>query len=205
MIISLIGMSNVGKSFWSRRLQEEHMFQHICCDDLIAQILQVSTKETAAVTDLASWMGMPHSEGFVERETQYLEAEARVLTHILDTVEVKQNVVIDTTGSVIYLAREVLDQLQNMSRVVYLQTADEDLNTMIETFFDCPKPVIWRDVFHRLVNEQEDQALRRCYPTLLKHRAERYQALAHISIPRHRLRDPHYSTDQFLYEVLQHK
>ncbi len=35
LVLTLVGMSNVGKTFWSHQLAAEGGFTHICCDDLI--------------------------------------------------------------------------------------------------------------------------------------------------------------------------
>lgn len=209
MIISLIGMSNVGKSYWAKRLETEQGFQRFCCDELIEQqlhsILPLSKGELEGVALLASWMGMPFHEHYVDREAQYLSLEASVLESILDQLDPTQNVVIDTTGSVIYLLPMLLKRIKSSTILVYLQTHPQDLNEMIEQYFDHPKPVIWGNVFSKQEDETHEQALRRCYPVLLQHRASRYDELAHLSIPRQQLRTADYSTEQFLYEVLQHQ
>lgn len=197
MILSLIGMSNVGKSYWSKRLETEKGFQRFCCDDMI--------QERLGVDDLSAWMGMPYSADFTERENRYLEIEADVLAFIIDEIGRHDRVVIDTTGSVIYLDPEILNRLSTMSRVVYLRTTDQDLADMIETFFACPKPVVWGECYSCSVDEHPEQALRRCYPSLLDHRASRYHELAHVSVSRQRLRSPDYSIDDFLYDVSQHE
>ncbi len=197
MILSLVGMSNVGKSYWAKRLEEEQGFRRFSCDELIARKLSVD--------DLSGWMGMPFHNGFPAREAHYLSLETQVLSSILDQVDEAPNTVIDTTGSVVYLLKILIDRLKFSTRIIYLKAHESDLSEMVEQFFEHPKPVVWGDVFSTCADESHEQALRRCYPALLTHRASRYDAMAHVTIPRQRLRSNGYSTDQFLYDVLQYQ
>jgi len=205
MIISLIGMSNCGKSHWSKKLEAERGYERRCCDDLIAGQLNDLLPEVD-ITDMdafAAWMGMPHEFGYAEREGAYLAGEEGAL---LEAVKVSQeDLVIDTTGSVIYLSENRLRHLKQISTVVYLSTTDDQVASMTEKFFACPKPLVWGECFDQRSVESNEQALRRCYPDLLRWRRERYKTLADVTIPYERSHDPSYSVDKFLYDVLQHK
>lgn len=205
MILSLIGMSNAGKSYWAKRLEVEQGYTRFCCDDLIARELQVRYPHSRLtnVDDLAIWMGMPYEVEYREREAAYLQAEETVLEEILENVE-SESAVIDTTGSVIYLPDHLLDRLRHISTVVYLSTSDDHLTQMIETFFSNPKPLVWGQVWNLESGESHEASLMRCYPELLRWRRTRYEALADVTVAHERRRDLTYSTEDFLHDVLQH-
>lgn len=206
MILSLIGMSNAGKSHWAKRLEAEQGFVRFCCDDLIANELQTQHphRRLADVDDLATWMGMPFDPGYRERETAYVKAEEAVLGELLENIEADPSV-IDTTGSVIYLSNDLLDRLRRVSTVVYLSTSDHHLADMTEAFFSNPKPLVWGQVLTLHSGESHEATLRRCYPELLRWRRARYEALADVTIQHEKRRHWSYSTDDFLHDVLQYQ
>lgn len=214
MILSLIGMSNAGKSHWAKRLEAQQGFVRFCCDDLIANELQTQHPHRCLedVDDLAAWMGMPHDPGYREREAAYLEAEQSVLESVLASPPllegmgvVTRDMVIDTTGSVIYLSKDLLDRLRRVSTVIYLSTSDHYLADMTEEFFSTPKPLVWGQVLTLHSGESHEAALLRCYPELLRWRQARYEALADVTIPHEKRRHGSYSTDDFLHDVLQYQ
>jgi shikimate kinase len=175
MILSLIGMSNVGKTHWSRKL-EALGFVRYGCDDEIERVL--------GVDDLAAWMGFPDSPTYRAREKEYLDAEVSVMRSVLDRLDgIAVDVVIDTTGSVVYLGDGLLDELRARTKIVYLRASDGAVAAMAEKYFACPKPVVWGDAFIPSTDEARDETLRRCYPALLAWRDERYARLAHLTIP----------------------
>lgn len=216
MILSLIGMSNVGKSHWAKRLEAEQGFTRMSCDDLVARELSelLPAVEIRNMGAFAAWMGMPYEFGYHEREAAYLVAEQSVLGSVLASTPllfkegmgvVTGDIVLDTTGSVIYLPDDLLERLRRISTVVYLSISDDHLAEMTESFFTHPKPLVWGQVFTLHSGESHDAAFRRCYPELLRWRRERYEALADVTIPHEKRCHPAYSTDDFLYDVLQHK
>jgi dephospho-CoA kinase len=67
MILGLIGMSGVGKSYWADRL-EAAGFDCFHCDDLIAQKLRPGFDVACgSVYDLGRWMGFPLSHSLYHR------------------------------------------------------------------------------------------------------------------------------------------
>ena len=153
---------------------------------------------------LAAWMGMPYEFGFSEREAAYLSGEKAALEHVISHVG-DENTVIDTTGSVVYLPKELLRRLKEISTVVYLVASDEQIVKMTETFFSTPKPLVWGQVFGLRSGENNEQALRRCYSELLRWRRDRYEALADMTIGYEKSHDSACTSDRFLYDVLQHQ
>lgn len=177
MILSLIGMSNAGKTYWSQRLHEEQGFEHRCCDETVMRCLGLS--DMTAFTD---WLGMPYAVGYADRQSLLLREEVRAV-HACLTPPMTQQTVIDTTGSVMYLPSSIHDKLRCTTTIVYLEIGEEKIEEMVEGFFREPKPLIWGDAFNRQAGETCEHALRRCYPALLRWREERYRALADVTIP----------------------
>lgn len=203
MIISLIGMSNCGKTRWARRLHNAHGFAHLCCDDMIAMELQKRYPNSylTDIDSLAAWMGMPYEPGYQVREAAYLVAEEDVLKEVLKQASGvgANNVVIDTTGSVIYLPSTILDELRRVSKVVYLEVGEGQIAQMLERFFAHPKPLVWGKHHHKRDGEQShEEALRRCYPKLLEWRKDRYRSLAHVTIPYEIRQDSGFDLYEFL-------
>ncbi len=77
MLISPIGMSDSGKSYWSEKLAR-HGFRRFCLDALIAQKLsgKLRRKDPGPLT-LGEWMGFPFQDGYQEREELYLSSFTR--------------------------------------------------------------------------------------------------------------------------------
>jgi len=186
----LVGMSGVGKSFWARRLAAQRGFVRHDCDGEIgarlSSIVQVAPGEEP-VHALGRWMGMPWSPGYREREARYLALEEAVTRDALDAaldaaLAAPGPHVIDTTGSVVYLPGPLLERLRACGRVVYLRTPDERRDAMLRRYLEEPKPVVWGDAFAAAPGETPEQALPRCYASLLAWRDQRYAALAHVVI-----------------------
>ena len=119
MRLSLIGMAGSGKSTWSSKLAE-HGFRRYCCDDLIAAKLAPElTRTDGSTMKMSEWMGFPFEPHYHEFESKYLNYEIDVLGELFEhlanlknTSEV--NIVIDTTGSVIYAGEVLLKKTQGM-------------------------------------------------------------------------------------------
>jgi shikimate kinase len=195
MRLSLIGMSGCGKTYWSREFSR-HGFKLFCCDDLISEKLQsVLTKPDGTVQDLGEWMGFPYDFQYEDREKQYLDLEIAVMQDIITYLKQNQNaddanIIVDTTGSVIYTGESNLKTLQEKTTVVYLETPPEIQALMLEKYLKNKRPVLWRGLFRQQQGETKDEALARCYPALLSSREKLYTHYAHVIIDyRQRTRD----------------
>lgn len=175
--LAFVGMSNGGKSYRSRVLQEELDFFWYEVDSCIQKSLSVSS-----IDDISEWLGYPTSETYTARAAAYLNAEEKC-THLKDIDTGGKNLVFDTTGSVIYLSGETKDWLLHECLVVNVDVGEGALERLTEKYFEQPKPVIWGDMFSLKVGETEQEAIRRCYPELLRTRLEEYRNFAHLSIP----------------------
>ncbi len=188
MIISLVGMSSAGKTYWAFELQK-HGYIRVTCDDLIEMKLGPELQKNGyrGLHDVAKWMGHPYEPQYPETSKRYLDFETEVMQEILDEVTSKngapKNMVIDTTGSVIYTTGSVLERLKHVSSIIYLDIPEEKKQEIYQEFLRNPKPIIWGDAFQPMKGESDDKALARCYQDLLTFRAKRYQKIADITIP----------------------
>lgn len=205
MKLSFIGMSGVGKSYWSKQLAQAGWL-HLDCDariaDRLGEVIEVNTHEDP-VHAVGRWMGMPWAEGYDRREAEYLALESGVTHQAIDETigQGDQSTVIDTTGSVIYTGDGVLDRLKQQTQVVYFDVPDEVRSRMVELYLREPKPVLWQGMFERRRGEPDDKALARCYADLLADRAERYRELADVVIDYHAVRREGFGIDQLLQMI----
>ena len=180
--LALIGMSGAGKSYWSKKMEEKG-YRRYNCDNMIAERLGPGLSGIGTSTlKLAKWMGQPFSEGYIEAEKLYLELEETVVEHICDELEqateINASVVVDTTGSLIYLQKNLLDRLRALTKMFHLRLPEEKHEQLFENFINDPKPVIWEGKFKPRKGETFQNALRRCYKELLSFRNERYSLIA---------------------------
>jgi shikimate kinase len=202
--IALIGMSGTGKTFWSKRLaQAGH--PSVCCDDCIEQRLRPRLEGGghAGINGVASWMGWPDSPTYAQREAEYLAEEIAALDEILTELErnPSRELILDTTGSVIYTGNNLLLRLRRQMTIVYLAATPEEQQPLIERYLNDPKPVLWRGAFQPKKGETPRETVARCYPTLIAARRQSYEVLAHCSIPVAELREPMLDALAFLAKV----
>jgi shikimate kinase len=168
--IALIGMSGSGKTFWAKRLAASGR-QSVTCDDRIE--LRLSSHLAAdgykGINGMAAWMGWPDSATYAQREADYLAAEIAALDELLTELEQGpgRELVLDTTGSVIYTGNNILMRLRRQMTVVYLAASAEEQQLLIERYLTDPKPVLWRGAFQPKNGETSHQTVARCYSTLV--------------------------------------
>ena len=186
MRISLIGMSGTGKSYWSKQMEAEG-FRRFSCDELIAERLGPKMDPKGKLTmSLASWMGHPYEDGYADAETLYLDLEREVVKWICEELETdtidSEQIVVDTTGSLIYLEETLIRLLRARTSMVYLNLPCEYYKKNFETFLRDPKPVIWGPHYRPWPNESPQESLNRCYEELVAHRVERYRQIADCTL-----------------------
>lgn len=184
--LALIGMSGAGKSYWTMRIAAAG-YPAISCDTQIEQRLKsvLETGGYSGINGVAAWMGWPHLSTYAEREAAYLSEEIAVLDEVLTGLEKnpERDLVLDTTGSVIYVGNHLLHRLRKQMLVVYLAASHDEQQLLIQRYLEDPKPVLWRGAFQARQGESPDETVARCYPTLIGARRQSYEALAHCSIP----------------------
>ncbi len=180
LVLSFIGMSNIGKSHWSERL-EELGFVRICIDELIESLLETELQRfgCAGLADMAKWLGQPGDSQYLAREQRYLALEAEVIELVCKKVRTlkARNVVIDTTGSVVYLPTSSLAKLKEASTIIHLRADSTIVDTLVERFAEHPKPLIWHDVGRRAAHTFA-QRVAGLYKDLLHDRLGKYRDLA---------------------------
>lgn len=188
--LSLVGMSNVGKSYWSNRLHEESGFLTYGCDDEIEVQLENELRVQGyggGIADVAHWMGQPYDPQFPAAQARYLELEADVTRQALDSLESgdkNRNFVLDTTGSVVHLDPSLRRSVKGQTTVVYLEATPEMQEEMFRRYMEHPKPVVWGDIYKSNENEDRLKSLSRLYPILLAHRSTLYDQMADVTITR---------------------
>ena len=206
MRLSLIAMSGSGKSYWANQLAGNG-FKCFSCDEMIASKLSDELiQPDRSVMPLGKWMGLPYQQNYLERESKYLATEKQVLKEIFKIIETNysdssSNIVIDTTGSVIYTGKEILNKLRKYTRVVHLATPLHIQDKMYQAYLARPRPVLWRGKFSTKSHEKNKEALGRCYPELVAFRERLYKHYAHISIDYNRYRKKGLKVTDFLREV----
>ena len=132
------------------------------------------------------WVGYPDEAAHEERAEKYLQAEEIVLKEIFDylsNTQKGQNIVVDSTGSVIYMPESILMRLRQLTKIVYLDITQQDHEKMLQYYLNNPVAIIWNGIFQPLPGESRLQTFARCYPLLIKSREEKYWELAHLTVP----------------------
>jgi hypothetical protein len=199
-------MAGTGKSYWATKLAE-HGFKLFCCDDLISKKLASLLKRPDGTTmTMGEWMGFPFHAGYKKRESKYLNFEIEVLNGILDYLEKNDNhpdedVVVDTTGSVIYTGERILKKLYQNTTIVHLSIPPEIREQLLSAYISNPHPMLWRDTFSKSPDETDEAALERCYPKLFAARQRLYERNVAVEIDYYTLREEGFGARDFLHLI----
>jgi shikimate kinase len=186
MKISLIGMSGAGKSKTACEISKLG-YKLFDCDKLISQKLikkGLPIREDKFFHDMGVWLGYPWMEGFKDREKLYMEAEELSMLEILEESQKYEDVVIDTTGSVIYCSDKIKDLLRTHSKVIYISVPESDIEHMISYYKQNPRPILWMNFFNPDSSLSNEENLAVCYRELLKERIKLYDKLKTCEISR---------------------
>ncbi|MGA2483834.1 MAG: hypothetical protein ABSF92_12045 [Candidatus Acidiferrales bacterium] len=199
--LALIGMSGSGKTFWANRLAEAG-YPVTSCDSRIEDRLKHELREGghSGVAGVAAWMGSPDQPAYPQRAAKYLAAEVAVMDETLGTLERNpaRELVLDTTGSVVYTGEAIGVRLRSLMTVVYLEASPKEQALLIERYMSHPKPVLWRNAYHPRPGENTHDTLMRCFPALIEGRRRQYELWSHCVLPMHTLRAPALDAAQFL-------
>lgn len=181
--LAFVGMSNAGKSYRARVLQNDCDFMWYNIDGEIQKTLGLKSME-----EISEWLGYPNNPTYPERERAYLEAENKhTMIDFLDTHG--KNLVSDSTGSVIYLKEHTHNWLEENCLLVNIEVDKNSTEKLITKYFDNPKPLIWSGFFKQNEGESQNEALSLCYPKLLLNRLEKYRQMSHLNIPAEKFYD----------------
>ena len=203
--LALIGMSGAGKSYWSSKLINQG-FHSFCCDDLIEKKLEEFLwLPNGKKLSMAEWMGHPYEPRYIQAEQNYLEFEVEMMESICSFLREdgykNKNVVVDTTGSLIYTGEPLIGCLREITTIVYLKAQLGSIKAMYETFLRDPKPVLWQGRFNKQPQESNQEALLRCYPELLRSRQREYERYADVVIDFETLRKRGFGVKGFLETI----
>jgi hypothetical protein len=177
--ISLVGMSNIGKTHWSNRLVGEAGFEHIDCDVLVEKKLdsELVTLGYRGLSDVAKWMGQPYDSQYAYTSQKYLACEREVMLEVLEMLRrpSKKPYVVDTTGSVIYTGDDILEELKKLTRIVHFEATPAHVTKLFERYIANPKPVIWGSSYAKPEPESQASAGQQLNAELLARRAQRYR------------------------------
>ncbi len=169
--LAFIGMSNIGKSYTAGRLAKRLDFKLIEIDKLIWEELGHSDMDA-----FATWQGQPYSDGYAEREKESIRLETKATIKAIAMGN--GNIILDTPGSVIYTGQATLAALKKTHFIVYIAASDERMESLVQDYFETPKPLIWRDLFHQEIGQSPDDAILSSYPKLLADRSKQYESIA---------------------------
>jgi len=206
MRLSLIGMAGSGKTHWSRKL-EAHGFKRFCCDDMIAEKLAPELRNQDGTSmSVADWMGFPYESRYRDREKRYLSLEAEVLQEIMEYLEggnegARENIVVDTTGSVIYMGDDLLEKLSRLTTMVLLSTPPAVQERLLAAYLSEPHPMVWNGMFSQKPGESHLDALARCYPRLFASRARLYGRYGAVTIAYEERREKSFAVSDFLIRI----
>lgn len=200
LVLAFVGMSNVGKTYWSKKLAELD-FEHINCDDRIEAKLapELTALGYSGIADVSRWMGQPYDQQYSTNQQRYLELERAVMDEVFTQVRegLERNAVIDTTGSVVHVGSDIAQLLSGHALVISIDATENMKVEMFERYIKEPKPVVFGEVFSQEEGETNLQALERCYPKLLDTRSTLYAQVADVRIPREDIRRD-MTTEEFL-------
>lgn len=204
-------MSGTGKSYWSKKLSKEYGFRRFGCDDLIEQ--RISKKVSSNNHNLRNWMGLPGTDKFAETQKTYMSLENQTMREILEQAlaHPEEDVIIDTTGSIIYCETDILKKIKEQTKVVYLGNTKINFDEVTARFIKDPCPlVIWAGMYQPLPNETPEESLERCYRKLFESRLEHYENLYDFKIDFELHKSPTFTSEEFLKliscdEILQHE
>lgn len=208
MRISIIGLSGTGKTYWSKRLSAEAGFDLICCDELLRSKLATPLIEASSTEagELGKWLGWPYEAGYLQRQGVLIDAETAVMKEVLWGEEIAleerlDNIVLDTSGSVIYTGDEIMQRLKELTVVVYFATPREALDLMFHRYISEQKPLIWGEFFHPMSDESSECAMRRCFKELYQWREERYKSYADVVIAHAERESADFTAQQLLKKI----
>ncbi|MFH1838263.1 MAG: hypothetical protein ABH808_02070 [Candidatus Kuenenbacteria bacterium] len=145
--------------------------------------------------------GQPYEKRYKINSQKYLGFEKQAIKNFLfyiNALTSDEKIVIDTTGSLIYLDKAIISALKKFTTIVYLNTPTLIQKQMCQKYFKNPKPVIWGNSFKQKKGQSQLEALIECYPKLLSFRSKRYKKYADITIDYSLLKSKNFAVKKFI-------
>ena len=202
MKLTLIGMTTVGKSYWSQQFEaagfERINLDGIINDNLIAHIgdSQVQTHEA-----ISSWLGLPSEARYAENEKKLMQFETEAFKYALSILESKPKnarVILDTGGSLIYASPRYWHLLRQLTPIIYLKMDDTIHQKLVENYLRDTRWVLWNGCFDAKKGETMMETYSRCYHNLIRTREKLYETYADYTIEYSVHRDKKMTVDALL-------
>ena len=194
--IAFVGMSNIGKSFTASRMAKAFNFELIEIDTMIRERMGHESMEK-----FAEWQGHPFEPGYKEREDLSIQMETSATQQAVDMGKDRGNIILDTTGSVIYIDSPVRRHVRENFYVVHIKAEPSDLDRLTGEYFDNPKPLVWGCHYRPVPGLSGRESIHLCYPKLLMSRAKDYAAMADQTVTSSFVLNPN-TTDQDLFNAI---
>ena len=180
--IIFLGMSGSGKTYWSKKLAKKFQLNHVEFDELIGKSGEVANliknyPGRDSAEKLGNYFGKPWNKEYKSKEIHFLSIERKFLSK-----RYNPGTILDLTGSAIYHPSQ-MRKIAKKGLVIYIETSEEAQREMFRIFMRDPKPICWNNLFKKRNKENNEKALERCYPMLLKYRAKLYEKYADVKIP----------------------
>lgn len=162
-VITLMGMSGVGKTYLSCLLGQQGWFHYSCDLEIGTTLLGKEIEETLGepnkivaedLSQLSTYVGrlgqggLPLEE-FKRRQKKYFEAECQSLKNLRSKVKEANNqgfanVINDSTGSLCEIDDEtLLDTVDEHSLIIYIKASAEEEKEVLKRAQEYPKPLFF--------------------------------------------------------------
>ena len=149
------------------------------------------------------WRGLPYEERYRNNESVQIQNEQEVMESVCNELSKyrTENVVVDTSGSLVYIDESVLRRLCDLTRCAYIVADKEQEAELYNDEVIFRRPLVWGRAYIPEKGESPEQAMRRCFPKLIAWRAHEYSRWATLSIPYYVLRHDDMTVDSFAHLI----
>ena len=184
---ALLGMSGLGKTFISRKLENKDRWSHYSVDYEIGKLLFKNQHkhlldgfEIGNLTNLSNFLGKPGSRSrggilfseYLKRQQLHRDAEIKATLNASSLVERSPELshfMCDTSGSICELVNpqdendKILSSLSKNFLIICLEAPDTMYQVLIDRFLAKPKPMYYEENFlHSLWKSFRDDTLTTC-------------------------------------------
>jgi hypothetical protein len=175
-IISLVGMSGVGKTYFALSQNSNECFNY-SVDFVLAKVYlkdkhfnssSVKINDLSSVSTFLSKFGSKGKGGldrdeFLRRQELYAIAEQKATVHLKDISNKifsigYKTIVNDLTGSICEIINPDIENFLKTTEIKYLPASDEHIDLLIKRAKKSPKPLLFSiDFFTQIVDKYKDK------------------------------------------------